>query len=390
MATYTPDPADATQPVDTVIAGTAAAEFRALKGRVNSLASGGFTVNAGTRNLIRNPSFLINQRSVGPQTTDGAYFADGWRIRNFGAGRFSAAQYLTDYPSGAGGAIFLVVATGGPAVNDAHGLIHVIEGFDTRRLRWGTVNASAVTLSFNFFSQVAGNYPIVISNNTNTRSITQLFNYPVAGVVQRITVTLPGDTTGAWDKTTGAGMVLNLILQAGTNAQCPTASLGIWQGAGYLGAVGQVQLAQSPNGTSAAIWDVQLEEGSFATQFVYAPITEQIEREYRYYQTTYPPGNPVGTIGIPQGAASFLGINGNDFIATQSMFPVEMRTTPAITLYNPVTGGASNIRYIAGGANIGMTGGMSANGKGMYAAQAAGAITTGFLYMAHLAINADF
>lgn len=36
---YVPDPADNTEPVDGRPAGTAAAEFRALKGRVNSIAS---------------------------------------------------------------------------------------------------------------------------------------------------------------------------------------------------------------------------------------------------------------------------------------------------------------------------------------------------------------
>ena len=37
---YVPDPTNATQPLDSEAASTAAAEFRALKGRVNALATG--------------------------------------------------------------------------------------------------------------------------------------------------------------------------------------------------------------------------------------------------------------------------------------------------------------------------------------------------------------
>jgi len=94
---YTPDPTNATQPLDSEAAGTAAAEFRALKGRVNAL------VTSIPQSLFPVGSIYINAvNSTNPATLLGF---GTWVA--FGAGRvpvgFDAGNPLFDTAEETGG-----------------------------------------------------------------------------------------------------------------------------------------------------------------------------------------------------------------------------------------------------------------------------------------------
>jgi hypothetical protein len=99
---YTPDPTNAAQPADSEAAGTAAAEFRALKGRVNAVA-------AALQGLYPVGSVYMNAtNSTNPATLLGF---GTWVA--FGAGRvpvgFNAADPLFDSAEETGGSKDAVV-----------------------------------------------------------------------------------------------------------------------------------------------------------------------------------------------------------------------------------------------------------------------------------------
>lgn len=88
------------------------------------------------------------------------------------------------------------------------------------------------------------------------------------------------------------------------------------------------------------IAQVQLEEGSEATAFEYRQIAEELGLCQRYFCKTFnqnvPPADSValGTTG-----ALVTRISGSDEPIVNWRFPVTMRATPTITLYNPYLNG---------------------------------------------------
>lgn len=98
---YTPDPTNASQPADSEFAGTAAAEFRALKGRVNALALAIYPVGSIYINATNatNPATLLGFGTWVP----------------FGAGRvpvgFNSADPLFDTAEETGGSKDAVVVS---------------------------------------------------------------------------------------------------------------------------------------------------------------------------------------------------------------------------------------------------------------------------------------
>ena len=79
MPAYVPDPTDVTQPLDSVKASTAAAEFRALKAYIAS--SGGGGGGNGATNLFAQTSLTVfagtGQSLVGPVTFSGTLTVHG-------------------------------------------------------------------------------------------------------------------------------------------------------------------------------------------------------------------------------------------------------------------------------------------------------------------------
>ena len=80
MPAYVPDPTDATQPLDSVKASTAAAEFRALKAYIAGSGGGGGGGNGAT-NLFAQTSLTVaagaGQSLVGPVTFSGTLTVHG-------------------------------------------------------------------------------------------------------------------------------------------------------------------------------------------------------------------------------------------------------------------------------------------------------------------------
>lgn len=208
---------------------------------------------------------------------------------------------------------------------------HPIEGCTIAPWSFGSPDAKTLTLSFLAMAHVAGDYSVTLMNGINTRSYVTSFNIPTANVFHRITVTIPGDTSGTWSTdvaTFGAKVIWSLGV--GSVATAPTTEA--WNGAAYWNKADTIQLVTYPHNTCLYISEVQLEIGSEATDFEYLEYTEELLILQRYYYKTFPQGIAVGNAKGLSGAITST-ING-----TNVEFPVQMCGIYPVTIqpYNPV------------------------------------------------------
>jgi hypothetical protein len=270
------------------------------------------------------------------------YVVDRWAYQVSAASKFTIAQYAmsttpitaVSYPfTNYLGAISLTAYT--PATSDYFYIEQPIEGSNTSDLGWGTVNAENVTLSFYVYASASGTYSGALTNNARTRSYPFSFVVPTPATWVRLSVTVPGDQTGAWiQNATGAGIRVRFNLGAGSTF---VGASGAWASANYVGATGAIGIVS----TSAAflyITGVQLEDGSVATPYEEPLEAVQLVNCQRYYQKSFNLGTaPAQNAGLV-GAVTF----GQIVAASTAMAagPIQlrptMRATPTtITFYNP-------------------------------------------------------
>jgi len=206
---YTPDPTNATQPLDSEAAGTAAAEFRALKGRVNALANAKLLWNR-----VQNGNFVISQRYGASSITlacanppNDLRTLDRWLVRPSGTGNITAQQITA-----ADGVTKLLRITGG-AGSGQISVIHRIEAVDCIDLANSTIslgvdisNSLLTTVSWAIFRpNTIDTYPLYGGGRTTLASGT----FTVTGTLTRYTtqVSLPVSAT------TGLEIVFSVIGQ---------------------------------------------------------------------------------------------------------------------------------------------------------------------------------
>jgi hypothetical protein len=195
-----------------------------------------------------------------------------------------------------------------------------IEGFNIADLGWGTANAQTITLSFQVRSSLTGTFGGVLANSNFSRCYPFTYTISSANTFESKTVTIAGDTSGTWDSTNGAGILVNFSLGSGSTV---SGTAGAWAGTLYTSATG----ATSVVGTSGAtfyITGVQLEKGSTATSFDYRPYQTELALAQRYYsKLSSLSGAYVGFgSGVSTGATS---------AAIVVKYPVRMRSAPTIS-----------------------------------------------------------
>ena len=293
----------------------------------------------GFRNRIINGDMRIDQRNAGAAVTAAnQYTLDRWIAFSSAASKYTVQQGTTNLPTGFSNALN-TVSSGAYSVlsSDFFMLTHRIEGLNISDLGWGTSAAQSVTLSFWVYSSLAGNFGGAVVNNAQTRSYPFLYNIPTANTPTKITITIPGDTTGTWLTTNGIGMGINFGLGVGTTY---SGTAGAWAAATYYSATGAVSVV----GTSGAIFNitgVQLEAGSVASPFERRDYGRELMMCQRYYYKIF-----------PQAILSNLGLAGFASATTSApftlTFPSPMRTPP-IAL--EVSGTASNYSILSAAGN---------------------------------------
>jgi len=275
--------------------------------------------NGGTGwvNRIINGDMRIDQRNGGVAVTnigsDPVYTVDRFRMSVSSSARFTAQQ-ITDAPTGFVNSLRITTTTasGSLTAGQYNGLLQVPEGFNCADFGFGAVGASTVTVSFWAKSSLAGTFPFSIRNYDATRSYVTSFSLPTANTWTYVTLTIPGDTSGTWNKTNSGWGYVSWTLGDSTSTQ--TAAINAWQSGNYTWSSGVQQPAAMLNATFQ-ITGVQLEAGSVATPFERRDYGRELMMCQRYYISA-----PLQTSIFP--SLSYVGVQ----------FPVTMRASPTVAV----------------------------------------------------------
>jgi hypothetical protein len=275
---------------------------------------------AGTRNLVHNGAFEIDQRYAFVTTTMNAanqYCADRWMFVSTQTGKFNTtAGVNTALTLGMTRCLQVscIVSVPSPAAGDTWSIQHRIEGWNFARLGYGASLAQPATLSFVAYSSLAGTYAVSIRNNAGNRSLVQTFTL-AASTWTKFAIPIPGDTAGTWLGDTGIGGIVTFSLASGTTWNAPAA--GSWQAGNFMSVAGTTNfLSATP---TFYLSDVQLELGNVATPFEHLDFAQKLAICQRYYwQDTY-------TYLVFNGAAA------TQIVSGIIKFPQVMRTAPTMT-----------------------------------------------------------
>ena len=289
-----------------------------------SVQSGGWT---GMRNRIINGAMVIDQRNVGASVvTSAAYTLDRYYVGEDSDGTISVQQ-VSDAPEGFTNSIKFTVGTADAslAATQYAYFRQGVEGYNFADCNFGTANAKTVTVSFWVKSSVTGLFSGNLASTGHDRCYGYSFTINSANTWEYKTATIPGDTTGTWNKTNSVGVWLHFCLASGSTY---LQSAGAWAAGTYLGTTGSTNL-MATSGNTFQVTGVQLERGSTASSFEYRSFGTELALCQRYYTKSYNHDVVPGTatqVGMEvagyQGASGLGGAYGN------VKFPVKMRTTP--------------------------------------------------------------
>ena len=285
-------------------------------------------VSAGRKNLIINGDLRVWQRgtsaTLNNSTSQTVKVADRWNNYHSTDGAVTESQ-STDVPTGAGFYYSLKheVSTADTSVTAAQYHCHKydIEGYDVAHLLWGTAQAKTITVSFWAKSSVAGDYGFCIRPGANNgRFYVDTLTISQANTWEKYSFTVPGCPDGTWEKTTSAGLEVQISHSMGTSYQ--TSSLRQWQSSLVVSPTSQVNWMGTV-GNTWYITGLQLEVGKNATDFEYRSYGEELALCQRYFYINGGEQNDI----ISQAFAP-----ASSEIAVAWPHPTEMRAVPTITI----------------------------------------------------------
>jgi hypothetical protein len=250
---------------------------------------GANNVGLSFKNRIINGDMGIDQRNAGAAITfsqNPTYCVDRWAtfIGNGTGGIVNTAQGVGVGLEGFRRALLITTTTGGTLSSGDYRIIsQTIEGLNIADLDYGNGNAKTVTISFWVYTSVTGNYVLNLANApTFNRFYATVFNIPSANTWTKITLTIPGDTTGTWttDHTGGLRLLIGLGASGALATSIITPGWGtsniFWQTTGAANFLGTT-------GATFYITGVQFEVGTVATSFDYLPYTTELQLCQRYF-----------------------------------------------------------------------------------------------------------
>jgi hypothetical protein len=292
------------------------------------------------KNRIINGAMAIDQRAAGASTTpssSGYYSCDRWQSYMSASSKYSVQQNAGSVTPPTGYKYYLGITSTSPYTvgsGETFSINQQIEGYNIADLGWGTANAQTVTLSFWVRSSLTGTFGGAFRNDNGDRSYPFTYTISSANTWEQKSITIAGSTTGTWLSTNGSGIQIWMGLGVGSTY---SGTAGSWASADYRSATG----ATSVVGTNGATWyvtGVQLEIGSTATPFERRMITTELQLCQRYFCSTFPLG--VAPQQNYSSSQIMLPVSASNY-ACGWTFPVQMRTAPNITTYNPYNTNAS-------------------------------------------------
>jgi len=227
----------------------------------------------------------IDQRNAGASvsvTNTNPYTIDRWQAIGQSSDGVYSVQQDSSAPVGFNYSAKITITTADASIGATQQYLfrQLIEGYNVADLNWGTANAKTVTLSFWVRSSVTGTFGASIRNAAVNRAYPFTYSISDADTWEQKTVTITGDTTGTWEKTTSTGLEVVFSLGSGAD-RLDTA--GAWVAANRTGVTGQTNLIAT-NGATWYITGVQLEAGSVATSFERRHYGQELALCQRYFE----------------------------------------------------------------------------------------------------------
>jgi hypothetical protein len=280
----------------------------------------------GMRNRVINGGMDVWQRGTSfTGITTSTYTADVMQcnLGTPGTGVFSVVR-STDVPAGQGLSYSwrLTPTTAMSSVGAATflSMAHNIESNLLSDLSYGTSSAQNLVLSFWVKSNITGIVPGNIAQaQAGSRVYPFIYNINAADTWQKITVVIPGDTSGSasMPATNVQGVHMNLGYMA-IGSQYQNGTANIWNTNASLNqwiVSGQTYINRASSTSNyLAFTGVQLERGTVATPFECRHYGQELALCQRYYLISR------GYTGLQTGE-----ISGTIY------FPVQMRAAPTIT-----------------------------------------------------------
>lgn len=312
------------------------------------------------RNLIYNGAMQVAQRgtSIANITANGYHTTDRWITWLTSLGTWTQSVE-NDAPTGSGFSkslkMLCTTADAAPSASDQLSIRQLLEGQDLQRIAKGTASAQQLTLSFWVKSNVTGTYIVEAYDTDNGRQISASYTISASATWEKKTITLPADTTGAFDNDNAASLVLLWWLSAGSNFTSGTLNTTWDTGTNANRVVGQTNLAANTN-NYWQITGVQLETGPVATEFEFEPYGVTLAKCQRYYYKMYP-NAADRTFGLAFNRNTTLAQAFIAFPNTMRIAPTALETTGTASDYQVVyltTGATCNaVPFFDGGSSHG-------------------------------------
>ena len=269
------------------------------------------------RNLIINGAMNVAQRGTSfADPADNNYSLDRMHFFNNNDGATTLTQDST-VPSGEGfynSIKFDVTTADGTIGSDQYlALDQKIEGKNHAILGYGASGAKTIVVSFYAKSNLTGIYNYSVRNSALNRAYIKEFSITSASTWERISFTIPGDTSGTWLTTNGIGSVHQIALSMGSTFQ---GTANQWNSSNVVATSNQVNLLSSTD-NEFFITGWQVEIGEVATPFEHRTFADDLSACQRYFS------HAVAAMGPAADA---------DSIQAFATFPVEFRGTPTFTI----------------------------------------------------------
>jgi len=318
-------------------------------------------IGAGRRNLVINGGMNVAQRGTSVTGFGGGSDAyttvDRWKfdLNSTMAGRMTIEQ-VDDSPNGISGKSLKISCTTADTSIGSAERVQIQQRFEGQNLQSigkGTPDAKPITVSFYVKANASFTYGLELYDGDNGRQITKLFTTTTEW--NRIELTFPADTTGAFDNDNNNSLYLLFAIHAGTNYTGGTLNSDAWAPAVSANRAAGIDSFYSSTDNELFITGVQLELGKVATPFEHRSYGEELALCQRYFEK--PDYGRVTGYHTATVRAAY-------------QFRVTKRAAPTVTISNAVNSGGNSITVSAGSVtkdNMSINGSVSTVSSGIQA-----------------------
>ena len=305
-------------------------------------------VSVGRKNMIINGDMRIAQRSTSANVPNsgGIGTVDRWNSWvNYISGVVVMSQE-TDAPAGFHKSL-KVIRNDSSSTAQYFFLGQKIEAQSISQLAIGTSSAKPITVSFWVKSNRPGTYNLEAIDDDSSHQLVKQYKINTSGVWEYKTITFPPNTVGGvptYDNT--VGIEFNWWLSSNANTTYTSGSLTDSWAAYATNRRNVGGNAILDTGEYWMIAGVQVEAGKNATDFEHRSYGEELALCQRYYQKSS--NAAVGEFHTSNEAIYNTSWNysGTTWTGVSCQFPVEMRTTPSVTLYTNNSGATASAGYV--------------------------------------------